>query len=246
LPPASYLLFLIYLATGQIRKVSVDALTNLAAFSFSQDGWHPFTAVLSQLSQDPNGTTASSTLKKFYGRFAPQPSEGFLPVHRDKSWKSPRECYIPPWGGGKVVTCSETFEHWTGPKSNESIVLLLERLKLTYSKLKSEGYRPWAYPDGFIRVCILENSRIDYRCLVVGGQNRAASISHMGYKHVWVRLQPKGKNYPGNMPSRIKIRELDQWRPVSHGKFSRQDASCFFEAYFEYNGKEQAKLMGLC
>ena len=120
----------------------------------------------------------------------------------------------PPWSGGKIVDFSDQFEHWTGPKSDESINSLFHRLKTLYAKLASEGYRPWSYPGGFIHVCVLEKSSDKFRCLVVGGQHRAAVISHLGLKFAWVRLQPGGEPYPSNMPNKIRLSRMDTWERV--------------------------------
>ena len=79
----------------------------------------------------------------------------------------------------------------------------------------------------------------------MGGQHRAAIMSHLGYSSVWVRLQPQHAIYPGTMPNRVNLSELERWKEVASGLFNRQDARSFFESYFEYDGKHQASALGL-
>ena len=243
--PFAWIWFLLYIATGKVRRVPVTSLTNLGAFSYSQNGWHHFTAALKQIDSDPCISPETSILRPFYDCFRPDTRDGFLPAHANDQWNSTKSCYLPPWGGGKTVNFSDTFEHWTGPKDDESLSFVFGRLRALYSKIRSEGYRPWAYPDGYIRVCMLLRDDQDLRCLVVGGQHRAAIISHLGYRAAWVRLQSPGLVYPSNMPNKIKLKELDRWREVCSGLYTHQDARSFFEAYFRYDGKHQAVSLGL-
>jgi len=166
-------------------------------------------------------------------------------VHSECEWESNKACYRPPWGGGKDVDFGEEFEHWTGPKSAESVNSLFHRLIDLYYKIKSEGYKPWSTPDGFIRVCLLEKPNGERRCLVVSGQHRAAIISHLGYKSAWVRLQHPGELYPNNMPNQIKMSQIDTWEKVVSQDYTRRDAQRIFECYFEHDGNTQAKSIGL-
>ena len=243
--PFCWAWFILLFLTGTIRNVPVASLTNLGAFSFSQDGWHPYTAVLKEIDGDPELHSQDSILREFYNRFIPESRDGFLPIHSDDSWQSTKKCFLPPWRGGKIVDFSEQFEHWTGPKSDESTNFLFHQLKALCAKLESEGYRPWAHPGGFIQVFVLEKSRDDFRCLVVNGQHRAAIISHLGLKSAWVRLQPPGDPYPDNMPNKIKLSQTDTWERVADKQFTPRDARSFFEAYFDYDGRVQAASLGL-
>ena len=243
--PFSWVWFLLYLVTGKVRRVPVNSLTNLGAFSYSQTGWHPFNAALKQLDRDPDICPRDSILTQFYDRSNRNTQDGYLPVHSEDGWQSTKTCYLPPWRGGKNVNFDDTFEHWTGPKSEEAVAFLFNRLKSMYHRLRSEGYRPLSYPDGFIRVCVLERSKGNRRCLVVGGQNRAAIISHLRHDETWVRIQQPSAVYPGNMPSVIKLSETDRWERVVQGEFTNENASRFFDAYFKYDGKAQATALGL-
>jgi hypothetical protein len=98
-PPFCWASFVLLLLTGKIRNVPVASLTNLGAFSFSQDGWHPYTAVLKQIDGDPELRSQDSILREFYNRFVPESRNGFLPIHSKHSWQSTKECYVSPWRG---------------------------------------------------------------------------------------------------------------------------------------------------
>ena len=245
-PPLSWFRLTMYILSGQVRKVPVDLLTTIGAFSYSQNGWHPHTAVLRELDKNPvDFISEDSILRDFYTRYTPSVESGFLPVHDDPGWSSTKECYRPPWGGGREVTFSDWFEHWVGPKSDEAIKYNFELLEGLRAKIQSEGYLPWAYPDGFINVCALELDSRDVRYIVISGKHRAAVLSHLGYQSVWVRFLPSRSSYPGKMPNRIKLSDIDNWERVDSGAFTREDAGKFFESYFSYDGKEQARSLGL-
>lgn len=231
--------------TGKARRMPVSSLVNMAAFSFSQDGWHPYTELLKQIDNNPDLKPETSVLREFYDRFTPETRDGFLPVHADGQWESDMTCYRPPWGGGKDVDCGDEFEHWTGPKSAEAVESLFRRINGIYQTLKAEGYHPWTHNDGLIRVIMLEKPNSDFRCLVVGGQHRAAIVSHLGLKTAWVQIQAPGKLYPDNMPNRIKLSQIDTWPGVVSKEYSRRDARRFFESYFEYDGIQQAESIGM-
>jgi hypothetical protein len=243
--PFSWAFFVLFRLTGQVKRVPVKLLTTFGAFSYSQDGWHHYTAALKEMDQEPKTNPENSILNTFYHRFSPKPGDSYLPVHDQDYWQSTKACYLPPWGGGRVVTFSNRMEQWTGPKTEDDISFHFNHLKTLCARIRSEGFRPWSYRDGYIRICVLENDNGDLRYLVVGGQHRAAIISHLGYSSVWARLQPQHSIYPGTMPNRIKFSEIDSWTEVVSGLFTHQDARGFFESYFKYDGRQQASALGL-
>ena len=243
--PFSWAFLVLYLLTGQVKRVPVELLTTFGAFSYSQDGWHHYTAALKEMDQDPSAGPENSILRAFYDRFSLQPRDGYLPVHEQDCWQSTKTCYLPPWGGGRVVTFGNRMEQWTGPKTDDDIKFHFDHLKTLCVEIKSQGFRPWSYRDGYIRVCILERGDGDLRYLVVGGQHRAAIMSHLGHSSVWVRLQPRHAIYPGTLPYRVKLSEIDSWKEVVSGLFTQQNARSFFESYFKYDGRQQASTVGL-
>ena len=139
-PPFSWLRLFLGILKGDIRRVPVASFTNLGAFSYGQDeGWHPYTAVLRQIDADAELSAGGSVLRDFYQQFTPGTESGFLPVHLDDQWRSIKTCYLPPWGGGKIVNHEDWFEHWTGPKSENSTICLFNKLKSLYVRIKAEG-----------------------------------------------------------------------------------------------------------
>jgi len=230
---------------GDLRRVPVDTLTNLGAFSYGSNGWNPLTMALKEIDEHHDGFSAIDILSSFYQTYDATDSIGYLPVHHHTYWSSIKTCYQPPWSGGKIVRSSDDFEHWTGPKSKNDCRMIYDNLKRVYFMLKSKGYRPSRYPDGWIRVMVLEKSQGDYRCLVVGGQNRAAVVSRLGYKFVWVRKQSKRAPFPDNMGPKIKLKESPFWEKVRSGEYTHEDAHKFFSCYFEFDGNHQAKQLGL-
>ena len=108
--PISCAFFALYLLTGQVKRVPVQLLTTFGAFTYSQDGWHHYTAALKQMDQDPDTSPENSILRAFYDRFSLKPGDGYLPVHANDLWRSTMKGYLPPWGGGRVVTYSDRTE----------------------------------------------------------------------------------------------------------------------------------------
>lgn len=214
--------------------VKVDDLVNIGAFSYSKKYWHPFNAVLNEFDIEKGLDHQTSVLSEFYAKYDLNEKQGFLMAHNKGSWDSIKTAYVPPWGGGKKVNPNNDFEHWIGPKSPKQIDKFLKYFKDLYYKIKREGYRPLKNGDGFVRVIVLrKNSKVKY--LVVGGQKRSSILSHCRYKRIWARLQYQHRDYPGNMPAVVDIRDVDYWPNVSNGLYTKENAMAFFNEYFEGN-----------
>lgn len=217
--------------------VKVDDLVNIGGFSYSRKQWHPFNAVLNEFDNGKGLDHKTSILSKFYANYNLIENKGFLSVH-ENNWDSIKIAYIPPWGGGKRVNANNEFEHWIGPKSPEQIDTFLKYFEKLYHKIKKERYRPIKNADGFVRVLVLKKeSKVKY--LVVGGQKRSSILSHCGYKKIWVRLQYAHRDYPGNMPTVVNIKDLNYWPNVSNGLYTKENAMAFFNEYFEGNNIER-------
>lgn len=214
----------------RVSLAYTDDLVNIGAFSYSQKRFHPFNAVLDEFDLGKGDDHITSVLSRFYERYYLAEERGFLPVHKGV-WHSTRTVFIPPWGGGKTVDPGNDFEHWIGPKSPDQINRFLRYFKGLYMKIRKEGYRPFINRDGLVRVIKLKKGD-KVRLLVVGGQKRSSIISHCGYSKVWVRLQYKFKDYPGNMPPVVDLVEVDSWPNVVNGLYTRDDAIAFFNEYF--------------
>jgi hypothetical protein len=126
-PPVCWLRFIFLFICGDLKRVPVDTLTNLGAFSYSSNGWHPFTIALKEIDGLHNGFPTTDILSSFYQRFDATDSIGYLPVHHQESWSSIKICYQPPWSGGKTVRSSDDFEHWTGPKSTNDCRMIYDK-----------------------------------------------------------------------------------------------------------------------
>ena len=213
----------------------MDDFVNFGAFSYSKKLWHPLNAVLNEFDAGTGFDHRTSILSKFYATYNLNGNKGFLPVHSGH-WNSVIITYIPPWGGGKETNHSNDFEHWIGPKTPEQIDNFLKNFHELYLKIKKEGYKPLKYKDGFLRVIILRNVR-KTKFLVVGGLKRSSILSHCGYKKVWVRLQYPSKNFPGNMPSVVDVKDLDNWPHVINGLYTKKDAMAFFCEYFKEDNR---------
>ena len=211
----------------------VEDLTSIGGLSFGPKGDHYFIAVVREHQQSPGMTPGQSGLRQFYQQYQPGRDGKFLPAH-DEAWRSTTDCYVPPWGGGRQVDCASRHEHWCGPKTEDDVRDIWERMIEAYERVKRAGYQPWTSVNGFIQATRLihEDGRVRY--LVTQGHHLAAAVSCLGYRRVWVLLHERGgADDPQNVPHTVRLREVSQWPGVRSGTFTWTDAVRFFESYFE-------------
>ena len=114
------------------------------------------------------------------------------------------------------------FWPFAGPVSLERGELEFQRLKSFLDSVAEHGYHPNAH-EGHVGGYLL-TSGDDFAVVVSGGQHRVACLSALGYKRIPVVI----KN-----AQNVNRDDVAQWRGVSTGFFSREQALNIFDRLLE-------------
>lgn len=139
--------------------------------------------------------------------------------------------------------------HRLGFNSNQYGKDRFERIIKNYEHIKSVGYYPSMYPDGYIEGMFLVRDD-DYRFIIWEGAHRLASLSALGHKKAQVKLgggmRTIGKTgaakYYYSPVSNIKdavvnIKDIKKWPLVKTGYYNQESAKALFNAYFDKSFK---------
>ena len=221
-------------------------------FSYDPLGWHPFVQTLKQYQENPELRYRDSVLFEFYSKHQPKSLlEAFFgtPDAVADDLSSLAELAIPqyepffPWDPKKPTAKGEKGlgsahgHQGFGPVSDDKGELELRRLTQTYDSIKASGYQPSHGHDGDIRGYLLKTDD-DYRFIVRQGLHRAAVLSAMNYTHIRVRFFDP-------YPRAIFEHELSNWPQVKNGVMTQKAAECIFSMFFQENGTEKARRIGL-
>lgn len=97
------------------------------------------------------------------------------------------------------------------------------RLEQVYNSIKEYGYQPDLF--SYVHVQQFKSSDGKASYLVLAGNHRISAMSALGYKTVMVSLS---KNT-------VYEKDLENWHGVKKSLFSKEDALCLFNAYFNGN-----------
>lgn len=122
-----------------------------------------------------------------------------------------------------------------GPCTKEKVDLEMRRLRGVLHSIKRVGWRPDQY--GHIRGIFLRN-RDSYRFYIKSGKHRAAALAAAGYEQIQVTFSP-------NYPRVVDIRDSLAWPLVRRGQVTDGVARAVFQRYFEYDGSQQYRKLGL-
>jgi len=223
------------IGTRQLVRVPLEICTNVLGFSYSRNGWHYYTALLREFDEHQDHSVGSAFLYGFYELYRPETFPQFIVPPGYSLTRTP-SLMDTPWFRLTIDhTCDDV--HQCGPRSSSAIDADVRRMWLLYEKFRAEGYRPFRSRDGFIRGFFLVRNSGERRFIVTGGQRRCAVLSHLGYKSAWMKLQPGYPHY-------VRESEVDNWKMVSSGQWSKSDALAYFDLMFLLDGKERASAMG--
>lgn len=227
----------------ELVTVTPEICTNLLAFSFSMSGWHYLTAVLREYADHPEVRYHQSVLRHFHDRY--QPSDMSTLVGDDPNITFRPPVGILPWGsfdvalsktGGcpKDVRQSRQF----GPTDIRGVKWDFSQIRHLYGHVKTEGYRPFGHESGFISGVFLCRNNGERRFVLLDGTHRCAILSFLGQAVVTMRYAP-------GCHREIREDDVEDWYYVKRGLCSVSDALAYFHAYFEHNGLERARRLGL-
>ncbi|MEC3885211.1 class I SAM-dependent methyltransferase [Halobacillus sp. HZG1] len=217
-------------------QVPLNKCVDWQGFSYTEQGWHYLCETLKEYRKKPKMIYRDSFLFKYYSLYQPASmfecfmcGDAFNPIYQER--------WVPlPWGMNHRRVQKEGSQHY-GPNTKTFIRKEYKRLVHVYEKLKTEGYQPTQFHDGFIKGHFLKKGK-DYRFLITGGQHRIAALSVLGSQSILARIPPKRKRV-------IDLDEIKEWEQVANGVYPLEVASHVFHMYFESNGREKASLYGL-
>jgi len=219
-----------------IVQIHISKCRDLLSYSYCGKGWHYYSAFLRQYMLDPKISYDDSILKLYHQRFQPRSLAEALGVQNEIRGNAFHSGWPPlPWMNIEFLL-RKNHQHF-GPFSNTYSFLEYQRCQRVFDQIKSNGYQPEKYPDGYIRGYFLKGVS-NYRFLVTAGQHRIAAMAVLGYEKFLVKLQQR-------YPRVIDIRESAGWPQVRNGVYSKEQADQIFKIYFTRDGKENAESLNL-
>lgn len=216
-----------YLSSGTLRRVNVRFITNEFAFSFADDGWNYFRALVAEYERLPQLRPEDSTFCRFFQH--PQvKSVRYLndllflhqPARRDCGFQFALGTY--PWGdhvgGGpwgkhfdrvKGTSTRDLYgpraNIWYEPGDPRAVQLEWEQVLRTFKELR-EGYHPLRAGQ-LPEVTLLVRRDGEYRAVRYNGQHRLALLSHSGRKRLTV-LVPSARSINAELASWPSVSSL--------------------------------------
>jgi hypothetical protein len=228
---------------GSLLDVPVARCIDSMGWSFAADGFHYFTATLREALATGQLKVEGSALDRYYAAFRPRDWHQGLGLADGADTgplrQMPVDIYnaVLPWSGevqhatmveGKLdlrqVRIPEADFHRCGPQTPANVRREIERSVACMQKLAAESYAPEIHVDGYIRGVVLRRGD-DWRFLVTAGQHRIAALAALDQRTVRVKFQP-------NWPRLIDAAQVDQWRWVANGLYTREQALTAFAALF--------------
>jgi hypothetical protein len=208
-------------------EIPLDITRFHGAFSYGR-GWHPFVAALAE---------GPAVLADFYRRFQPKtladfyfldtPADGPVWILPWLSWRKHR----PPAAEGGLALADGVSYY--GPCTPAKVELEYRRLTELTASIRRIGYRPRHPIRGFVMRRDGES-----RFFIRGGKHRTAALAFLGAQTIPVSLMAR-------WPMVVDRRDAGFWPMVRDGRISRVAAETIFDRYFDFDGSQQADLLGI-
>lgn len=236
-------------------EIDVDITCNFNQFFFSNNKWHYHTKMVEDIIKDKNIQYRGSILEKFYNTYQPKTFYDLYfasiePVNLTKEdytilnenlnefkydiWSNVRQRVYMNKVHEYGLLRSHGTQHY-GPVSAMKGELELKRLKDTYKSIKEFGHLPEKH--GYISGYFLKY-RDNYRFIVLDGNHRTAVLSAMKNKKIPVAFQE-------NFPRVIDYNDIENFPHVKNGLFSLNLAKQIFKGYFNEDGLNKARQLGI-
>jgi len=257
--------YLALFLAGRVRRIPMQSVMDEYAFSLGSDGWHYFRALMAERDRRPSARLEDTTFFRFFQDERVQAVRylnDLLFLHDPEQRARCRfEFYFGtyPWGdfwtrysvvGGKPwgyhydrVEGKDTrdlYGYRRNPWYRPGDAYPLEaewRHTATLLRSLRAGYRPW-WHGSFPEVVLLVRADGAMRAVRCEGHHRLAALSHLGYGEVTVVI-------PRTSLAVVKEIDVDSWYYVRRGLCGREDALVIFHAFFELNGRERVRYLGL-
>ncbi len=247
----------IYSRKDMFFEVETNITFTPNQFFFSKSNWHYHTKMVEEIIKNNNVQYKGSLLEKYYKVYRPKSLYDFYFItktpenlsKKDKKTLNEKmnKCeQNSPWSDvrikvrqGEISEKGLSRSHGVqsyGPVSNTKGQLELKRLRDTYFSIKKNGYVPnmcYGYIRGHFLKCMN-----DYRFLITRGIHRTAVLAAMKYEKIPVAFET-------SFPRVIDINDIKNLPQVRNGVFSEYLTKQIFQTYFEENGVNKAKKLGL-
>lgn len=200
------------------------------AFAY-RAGVHPFIEALK---------AGPEVLRDYYAAHRPQtiaeahwvsePAPGVPPIDLPWIGKSAADAYSGEKGLGPEHGIS-----MYGPCSARKTELEYDRLRSVARSISKRGYSPDKFGD--VRGNFLRRGS-DFRFFVIGGKHRAAALAYLGAEFIPV-------TFASEWPRVVEGRDSACWPLVADGQISASVAQGIFDSYFDMDGSQQYKILGL-
>lgn len=185
---------------GRWCVVPMDAIVAPPAFSYSADGWHPYSETLAEYDRSRTLCYPESTLARTYERFVPRNAYEAL-LAADDSAPEVLHLLPPRFAGHEWVARDAEIDSallgrppaWMiqghrifGPVSDEQGRGDFLQLVSVYNSIRCRGYRAELAPDSISGFFLIDGE--EFRLRVTAGQHRLAAMKVLGFRQVWVRL----------------------------------------------------------
>ena len=216
-----------YIRSGKLRQIPLKWITNEFAFSFADDGWNYFRALVAEHDRKPKLRLEDSIFCHFFQQERVK-SVRYLndllflhqPERRDRGYQFALGTY--PWGdhvgGGPwghyfdQITGNSTRDLygpranlWYDPSDPHPLRLEWEQTLRTWNELR-DGYHPLR-AGHFPEVTLLVRRNGEYRAMRYNGQHRLAALSHLGRKRLMV-LVPSARSINADLASWPSVSSL--------------------------------------
>lgn len=220
-------------------EVDLSVCRDYLGYAYTPNGWHYFVAFLREYEQNGHIPPENSLLHRYYAKFRPSSlweALTCIPKHElPGDFAGLPDWPALPWLNHRL-TPEDGNQHF-GTFTKSSVASHMIRCCDLYHKLRQEGYLPGDYRDGYIKGYFLKDGR-DYRFVVTAGQHRMAVLAVLGYDRFIARIQP-------GFPRVADPAEADHWPQVAAGVYTREQAIRIMRLYFQLNGLEKARRLGL-
>jgi len=217
---------------------------------------NPFVQTAIQVLKNTNINYKETVVFDYYSnrRFNPLTLADFYSVKSKALSEVPANYIFLPWIHS-VPVCEYIDNDFFGFKCDESIYLLVEKIKQILRSFRRYGYKPENFPDkkgGYITGYYLLNNR-NKKFYVVSGNHRMAILAALSNTKVPVKfemcehLKPRDKvnnmmfktkckqylffDKPGVYIKDISILAVDNWPAVKSGFIEREIAISIFNNY---------------
>ncbi|WP_350344136.1 sugar-transfer associated ATP-grasp domain-containing protein [Proteinivorax tanatarense] len=227
----------------KLVDVEINKCSDIFAFGFGDDDWHPFVELLKEYKECPNLKYQESVLGRFYQLFRPEnlqdaiggengikapASQGWSPlpwsVHSNK-------CYLENKKQKKTV---DQQNYFFGPNSNQNGKIEMKKLIDYYKLINDTGYHPDVFAADGISGYMLKNKN-EYRFVVTSGHHFVATLAVLGYKSIRCQL-PMTKD----QSKVVDIKEINKWPQLQKKIYNKETATRFFYSFFKDMGRKKA------